>query len=82
MSVTLRLCECVSYGKCKVQGKEGRRIEKAEKEKESGVGKIKKGKEQGRKEQGDTRLSKSRAGGQEPYLRSQDHLGRSSKVQK
>ena len=28
----------------------------------------------------DTRLPKSRAGGQEPYLRSLDHLGRSSEV--
>ena len=30
----------------------------------------------------DTRLLKSRAGGQGPYLRSLDHLGRSSEVQK
>ena len=30
----------------------------------------------------DNRLPKSRAGGQGPYLRSQDHLGRSSEVQK
>ena len=30
----------------------------------------------------DTRLPKSRAGGQGPYLRSLDHLGRSSEVQK
>ena len=29
----------------------------------------------------DTRLPKSRAGGQGPYLRSQDHLGKSSKFQ-
>ena len=28
----------------------------------------------------DTRLPKSRAGGQRPYLRSADHLGRSSEV--
>ena len=28
----------------------------------------------------DTRLPKSRAGGQGPYLRSLDHLGRSSEV--
>ena len=28
----------------------------------------------------DTRLPKSRAGGQGPYLRSPDHLGRSSEV--
>ena len=30
----------------------------------------------------DTRLPKSRAGGQEPYLRSTDHLGKSSEVKK
>ena len=30
----------------------------------------------------DTRLPKSRAGGQGPYLRSLEHLGRSNKVQK
>ena len=30
----------------------------------------------------DTRLPKLRAGGQGPYLRSEDHLGRSNKVQK
>ena len=30
----------------------------------------------------DTRLRKSRAGGQGPYLRSLDHLGRSSEVLK
>ena len=30
----------------------------------------------------DTRLPKSRAGGQGPYLRSPDHLGRSSEVEK
>ena len=30
----------------------------------------------------DTRLPQSREGGQGPYLRSQDHLGRSSDIQK
>ena len=35
-----------------------------------------------RKTRPDTRLPKSRAGGQGPYLRSPDHLGRSSEVQK
>ena len=37
----------------------------------------------GRKEKGtrpDTRQPKTRAGGQGPYLRSPDHLGRSSEV--
>ena len=37
-------------------------------------------KERERKTRQDTRVPKSRAGGQGPYLRSQDHLGRSSEV--
>ena len=37
---------------------------------------------EGKKTRPDTRLPKSRAGGQGPYLRSLDHLGRSSEVQK
>ena len=36
----------------------------------------------GNKTRPDTRLPKSRAGGQGPYLRSPDHLGRSSEVKK
>ena len=43
--------------------------------------KKKKGKKEGRKKtRPDTRLPKSRAGGQGPYLRSSDNLGRSSEV--
>ena len=38
------------------------------------------GKERGRETRPDTRLPKSRAGGQGPYLRSPDHVGRSSEV--
>ena len=49
------------------------------------TGKRKKGrkletKEEGKKTRSDTRLPKSRAGGQGPYLRSLHHLGRSSEA--
>ena len=43
-------------------------------------GKKRKKGEKKKKTRPDTRLPKSRAGGQGPYLRSPDHLGRSSEV--
>ena len=38
--------------------------------------------EEGEKTRPDTRLPQPRAGGQGPFLRSLDHLGRSGEVQK